>query len=159
MVTLDQIRSSNARIVDCLPTSMVAVFAGGTSGIGEATMKEFAKRTSQPRIYFIGRSEQTARHIENELRSLNPAGDYRFIKADLSLLHDVDRVCQEIRSQEPRINLLFLTSGTLITGRGKWRYLILQSSLGLLKCIIYRDEGEDTLFHCLDLLRPHPLNC
>jgi len=119
MVTLDQIRTSNARIVDCLPTGMVAVFAGGTSGIGEATMKEFTKRTSQPRIYFIGRSEQAARHIKNELRSLNPAGEYHFIKADLSLLQDVDRVCREVRSQESRINLLFLTSGTLITGRGK----------------------------------------
>jgi NADP-dependent 3-hydroxy acid dehydrogenase YdfG len=101
---------------------MVVVFAGGTSGIGETTMRQFAKHAVQPRIYFVGRSEKAAARLTAELTTLNPAGKYRFIKADLSLLQNVDDVCREIKTEESRINLLFLTTGTLITGRGKPRF-------------------------------------
>ncbi|SPQ24016.1 19460085-89d4-48b6-a52a-c20ba3e10e4d [Thermothielavioides terrestris] len=117
MVSLEQIRASNARIPECLPAGMVVVFAGGTSGIGETTMRQFAKHAVQPRIYFVGRSEKAAARLTAELTTLNPAGKYRFIKADLSLLQNVDDVCREIKTEESRINLLFLTTGTLITGR------------------------------------------
>ena len=118
MVTLEQMRASNARIPECLPAGLVAVFVGGTSGIGETTMKQFAKHTVQPCIYFVGRSERAAARILLELRSLNPAGRYFFIRADLSLLRNVDDVCREIQNREPLINLLFLTPGTMITGKG-----------------------------------------
>jgi short-subunit dehydrogenase len=118
MVTLDQMRSSNARIPDCLPPGVVAVFVGGTSGIGEATMKQFAKHAVQPRIYFVGRSERAAVRITAELTELNPGGQYHFIPADLSLLQNVDEVCYEIKSHETLINLLFLTPGTMVTGKG-----------------------------------------
>jgi short-subunit dehydrogenase len=119
MVTLEQMRSSNARIAECLPAGLVAVFVGGTSGIGESTMKQFARHAIQPRIYFVGRSERAGAHIMAELASLNPSGKYRFIRADLSLLQNVDDVCREIKSREALINLLFLTPGTVITGKGK----------------------------------------
>jgi short-subunit dehydrogenase len=118
MVNLEQMRASNARIRECLPPGLVAVFAGGTSGIGETTMKQFAKHAVQPRIYFVGRSERAAARITAELTSLNPAGKYRFIRADLSLLQNVDEVCREIKTREPLINLLFLTPGTMMTGKG-----------------------------------------
>ncbi|KAK3290515.1 uncharacterized protein B0H64DRAFT_350513 [Chaetomium fimeti] len=117
MVTLEQMRSSNARIPEALPAGMVAVFAGGTSGIGEATMKLFAKHAVQPRIYFIGRSERAAVRIIEELTTINPAGQYHYIQADLSLLQNVDEVCHDIKSHESLINLLFLTPGTMVTGR------------------------------------------
>ncbi|KAK4244099.1 hypothetical protein C7999DRAFT_17621 [Corynascus novoguineensis] len=117
MVTLEQMRSSNARIPDCLPPGVVAVFAGGTSGIGEATMKQFAKYAVEPRIYFIGRSERAAVRITDELVTINPKGQYHFIQADLSLLHNVDEVCYEIKRHESLINLLFLTPGTMVTGK------------------------------------------
>lgn len=118
MVSLQQIQASNARI-NTLAPGLVAVFVGGTSGIGEATMKEFAKHAFQPRIYFIGRSEEAAARITIELESLNPGGQYHFIKADISLLRNVDNVCLDIQSRESLINLLFLTSGTAVTGIGK----------------------------------------
>ncbi|KAK3904487.1 hypothetical protein C8A05DRAFT_42431 [Staphylotrichum tortipilum] len=119
MVTLEQMRDSNSRIPECLPASLVAVFVGGTSGIGESTMKQFVKHTVQPRVYFVGRSERAATRITAELTSLNPAGEYTFIRADLSLLENVDSVCHEIKSREPLINLLFLTPGTIITSSMK----------------------------------------
>lgn len=53
MVSSESIRASNAqgdRIKD-----FVAVFVGGTGGIGESTAKEVFKRTVRPRIYILGR--------------------------------------------------------------------------------------------------------
>lgn len=119
MVSLEQMRLSNARIPACLPPGLVAVFVGGTSGIGESTMKQFAKHTDQPRIYFVGRSERAAARILAELVALNPTGEYHFIRGDLSLLQNVDDICREIKSREPLINLLFLTAGSMVTTKGK----------------------------------------
>ena len=119
MVTLEQMRASNARIPRCLPPGLVAVFVGGTSGIGESTMKQFAKHTVRPRIYYIGRCERAAKRIAGELHAINPTGTYHFIKADLSLLRNVDEVSRDIKERENSINLLFLTPGTLITGKGE----------------------------------------
>lgn len=118
MVSLEQMRASNARIPHSLPQGLVAVFVGGTSGIGETTMKKFAKHTVRPRIYFIGRSEQSAIRILAELQALNPAGEYHFLQGDVSLLQNVDDVCRELHTKETRINLLFLTCGTMVTSQG-----------------------------------------
>ena len=53
MVHIDTIRESNARGKKL--SGLVAVFVGGTGGIGESTAKEFFKRTTKPRAYIIGR--------------------------------------------------------------------------------------------------------
>jgi NADP-dependent 3-hydroxy acid dehydrogenase YdfG len=56
MVSLKDVQLSNSRIASELPSHLVAVFVGATSGIGEASLKKFAKYACQPRIYFVGRS-------------------------------------------------------------------------------------------------------
>ncbi|KAK4184684.1 hypothetical protein QBC35DRAFT_455021 [Podospora australis] len=114
MVYLAQIRISNRRIAEALPAGLVAVFVGATSGIGLTTMRQFAKHTRQPRVYFIGRSEEAAGRITAELQSLNPSGTYFYIPADISLLQTVDHVCFELKSRETSVNLLFLTPGTML---------------------------------------------
>ncbi|KAK4142521.1 uncharacterized protein C8A04DRAFT_13134 [Dichotomopilus funicola] len=129
MVTLEQMRASNARIPECLPAGLVAVFVGGTSGIGEATMKELAKHAVQPRIYFLGRSERAAVRITNELAAINPGGQYHFLQADLSLLQTVDEVCYELKGHEGVINLLFLTAGTMVTGKETPEHLYYPTAL------------------------------
>lgn len=55
MVSIETIRESNAqgRAIE----GLVAVFVGGTGGIGESTVKEFFLRTTRPKAYIIGRSE------------------------------------------------------------------------------------------------------
>ncbi|KAN0121808.1 hypothetical protein V8E51_000134 [Hyaloscypha variabilis] len=117
MVALEEMCESNARIASELPSGLVAVFFGATSGIGETTLKEFAKRVRQPRIYFIGRREVEGKRIEQELNVLNPGGEYHYRKCDASLLQNVDELCRYIMSKEPTINLLFVTVGTLISGK------------------------------------------
>jgi hypothetical protein len=56
MVTIEQVRTSNAQIVTSLPPGLVAVFVGATNGVEEATVKQFAKHTEscEPLIVLNG---------------------------------------------------------------------------------------------------------
>ena len=111
MVSLSVVRSSNSLISSALAPGLVAVFVGATSGIGEITLKKFAKYSRQPRAYFIGRSQDAADRIAAECKALNPEGEYIFIKADVSLVRVVDEVCKEIKAKEKLVNILFLSAG------------------------------------------------
>ena len=117
MVSISQVQASNALISSTFPSRLVALFVGGTSGIGETTLKKFAKYSHQPRAYFVGRSQTAADRIVAECKALNPTGEYTFIKADVSLLRIVDEVCKEIRAQEKSLNILFLSQGVMSIDR------------------------------------------
>jgi len=119
MVTVTEVQASNSQIKPTFPSGLVAVFVGSTSGIGAYAMKEFAHRASKPRIYFVGRSQESADQIMTELKSLNPGGEYLFLQADTSLMYNVDDVCRQIKSRETSINVLFLSQGTLKFGACK----------------------------------------
>lgn len=118
MVSLTDVQHSNANIANALPSGLVAVFVGATSGIGEASLIEFARSARSPRAYFIGRSQEAAARITAECRQLNPEGEFIFIKADVSLIRNVDDVCRELKNKEKAIDLLFLSCGTLRPGEG-----------------------------------------
>lgn len=111
MVALDIVKASNATLVKELPPNLVAVFVGGTSGIGEITLKLLAKHATKPRIYIVGRSAENAERIIAECRGLNKDGEYIFVQKSLSLLKAAEELCEEIKSKEKSINLLFLTIG------------------------------------------------
>ncbi|KAF4956526.1 hypothetical protein FGADI_3805 [Fusarium gaditjirri] len=113
MVSLSQVQQVNASAASKLPVGLVAVFAGATAGIGETALKAFAKHTAQPKIYYIGRSQEAGDRLQNELKELNSKGEYVFIKKDMSLLKNVDEVCRDIKSKERVLNVLFLSQGTL----------------------------------------------
>lgn len=115
MVALTDVQSSNSRVTSALPPGLVAVFVGATSGIGETSLKQFAKHSRQPRVYFIGRSQEAGDRIAAECKTLNSEGEYIFIKADTSLLCNVDDVCRDIKNKEKAVNLLFLSTGSLIS--------------------------------------------
>lgn len=119
MVSLSAVQASNARIASTLPSGLVAIFVGATNGIGETTLKQFAKHTRRPRVYFIGRSDEAGNRIAAECKALNAEGEFAFIKADTSLIRNVDSICQDIRRKEKAINLLFLSTGTLVPGIGR----------------------------------------
>ncbi|KAI0468551.1 hypothetical protein F4859DRAFT_524466 [Xylaria cf. heliscus] len=117
MASLQAIRDSNALIATSLPSGLVAVFVGATSGIGETTLRNLVKQTHKPRIYFIGRRETEGKRIQAELEKINSEGKYHYLKYDVSLLKNVDEACRYIQSRESTINVLYLTSGTLISGK------------------------------------------
>ncbi|PRP76370.1 putative short-chain dehydrogenase/reductase [Planoprotostelium fungivorum] len=118
MCSLQEVRESNDRILQDAPSHLVAVFLGGTSGIGEATLKALANHAIQPRIYLIGRSQEAAERIKAECRTLGPKGyegraEIIFIQTDASLIKNLDGISEQIRDKESQINLLVLSCGTL----------------------------------------------
>ena len=121
MVSLATVRSSNALVSSKLPAGLVAVFVGGTSGIGEISLRTLVKYTSKPRIYIVGRSQDAADRISEESKALNPNGEFIFLKADVSLVRVVDEVCKEIKAREKFINLLFLSAGVARMDRSRMR--------------------------------------
>ncbi|KAG9231317.1 hypothetical protein BJ875DRAFT_123238 [Amylocarpus encephaloides] len=89
------------------------MIVGGTSGIGEFTLKAFVQNTISPRVYIVGRSAPAAERIIEECKSLNADGKVEFIPANVTELAEVDRVCQEIENREKKINLLVQSQGNL----------------------------------------------
>ncbi|BAE60554.1 unnamed protein product [Aspergillus oryzae RIB40] len=117
MVSLATVRAHNASLKS-LGSGLVAVFVGGTSGIGLYTVREFARYTVSPTVYLVGRNEAQAKQVIQELSLINPHGKFQFIKTDASLLCGVDSACEVIQRRESRINLLFLSCG-IFTMKGR----------------------------------------
>lgn len=86
---------------------------GATSGIGESTLKQWCRHTIKPRVYVVGRSQDAADRIFSELKTIQPETEANFIRKDLTLIKNVDEVCEEIKAKESKLNLLFMTPGTL----------------------------------------------
>ena len=91
----------------------ICSLAGATSGIGESTLKQWCRETRKSRVYFVGRSKDAADRIHSELKTIQPDTEARFIQKDLTLLKNVDEVCEEIKAKESKLNLLFMTPGTM----------------------------------------------
>ncbi|CAG8242600.1 unnamed protein product [Penicillium salamii] len=111
MVAISTVRGHNSSITRLYGPSLVAVFVGGTSGIGETTARAFVQNTQSPRVYLIGRDQKRASEIIEDLRRVNPQGRVHFIKTDVSLLGEVDDTCRIIQQKESKVNLLFLSPG------------------------------------------------
>jgi NAD(P)-dependent dehydrogenase (short-subunit alcohol dehydrogenase family) len=125
MVQIDVVRSCNSTLVKTQP--LVAVFVGGTSGIGELTIRALAATHSNQgkglRLYIVGRNADAAQKTISECTRVCPGGNFRFVQAeDLALLEDVDKVCAEIiRIEEDenanggtaRVDLLVMTQALL----------------------------------------------
>lgn len=86
---------------------------GGTSGIAESTAQQFCRHAEDPTVILIGRNTDAAARIITELKDIAPAGTYSFVQKDVSLLENVDEACEVIKTQANKINLLFMTSGTM----------------------------------------------
>ncbi|KAJ6017357.1 hypothetical protein N7451_000736 [Penicillium sp. IBT 35674x] len=114
MVSLETVRQNNSGLKGFGP-NLVAVFVGGTSGIGEATARAFIRETESSRVYLVGRNETQASKIIEELRQINPDGQISFVKCEAARLHSVDEACKSIQEKEEKVNLLFMTAGMMTT--------------------------------------------
>ncbi|KAH0337340.1 hypothetical protein KCU81_g8145, partial [Aureobasidium melanogenum] len=118
MVSLESIRTSNLEASNL--ENLVAVFVGGTHGVAESTIRELFMRTTTPRAYIIGRSQEKAENLCKELEDLNPGSKAIFINKDISVLKNVDDVCLELQHREKKINILFLSAGYMsLSGRNE----------------------------------------
>ena len=129
MVTLEAVRSRNAQLLQSRQP-FVAVYVGGTAGIGEYAVRALAANYAKhgqetgPRVYVVGRNVKAATKIIADCRTTCPSGEFNFVKAEnLSLLKDVDRVCDEIIQAEKaradgtgRVDFLMQTQGYLSFG-------------------------------------------
>lgn len=115
MVAVSVMRQSNALIATSLPPHPVAIFVGGTKGIGAHALRGFAKHAADlsPKIYVVARQSAAGDAVIEECRSLCPKGTFDYIKADASLMREVDRVCKDIAAKEKSVNLLVMSQGTL----------------------------------------------
>lgn len=133
MVQIKVAKSANTALA--AGQSLTAVFPGGTSGIGEFTIRTLASYYGGTehvlRVYIVGRNQDAADKLISDCRRTCPHGDFRFVKAlDLSLLRDVDRCCDEVIQVEndedanrpARIDLLVLSHADLHLGGRRGTY-------------------------------------
>ncbi|KAL4995531.1 hypothetical protein BDV10DRAFT_202899 [Aspergillus recurvatus] len=112
MISFQAVRAHNASLKS-LGAGLVAVFVGGTSGISLSTALSLARHTISPKIYLIGRSIPAAESAIRSIKALNPSAEPVFLPSDISLLKNVDRVCEQITKREKYVNILFMTPGYL----------------------------------------------
>ncbi|KFA54049.1 hypothetical protein S40293_09840 [Stachybotrys chartarum IBT 40293] len=110
MVAIQAIRESNARIAE-LPSGLVALFLGATSGIGQSALIQFAKYAVRPRIYVVARPTSPTTALLDELHKSNCEGIYTVIQKDVSLIRETSDVVEFIKSRENKLDLLFESIG------------------------------------------------
>ena len=114
MVNIKDVRKSNLAFkLSGHASGLVAVFVGATSGVGMGTLKQFAKYATAPKVYVIGRSKTGATPLLNDLKALNPEATFEFIETEISLIKNVDLACDEIKSKEKKVDILFMSPGYL----------------------------------------------
>ncbi|KAK3714775.1 hypothetical protein LTR37_007509 [Vermiconidia calcicola] len=139
MDRISTIRDSNAQC-KCLD-GLVAVFVGGTGGIGESTATEFFMRTTRPRAYIVGRNEEKGLRLVKFLQELNLEGQAFFIQKDISLLREVDELCEELKQRESKIHCLFLSAGYM-TLKGRMETV---EGIDRKMCVNYYGRAKCTL--------------
>ncbi|TDL26766.1 NAD(P)-binding protein [Rickenella mellea] len=101
----------------------VAVFVGGTSGIGQGMAEAFNRHTKgNAHIVLVGRNRDAAETIISKMKSAageSGTASYEFVSCDVSLISNVKRSAAEIFSRHPKINFLVLSSGFMSTTRSE----------------------------------------
>ena len=85
-------------------SAKIALVTGGTSGIGLASARELASQGAT--VYITGRRQE---EIDAAVALIGPAACG--IRADASILSDLDRVFSTIASESGRVDVLFANAG------------------------------------------------
>ncbi|KAF4618763.1 hypothetical protein D9613_009750 [Agrocybe pediades] len=116
-LSLPKIRSSNAEIVRVFKYPPVAVFVGGTAGIGEGMVYTLAKHTNgNSNIIIVGRNKAAAEEILASLPPAPPGVKREFIQCDATLMKNISATTKDILSRYPKINYLVMTTGIMALG-------------------------------------------
>ncbi|KAF7351983.1 hypothetical protein MVEN_01160500 [Mycena venus] len=140
MPSLSAVRAFNAAFSPSY--TPVAIFVGGTSGIGQGMAEAFARHTKgNAHIVLVGRSRTAAESIIATFPNPTvPGVKHEFVECDITLMKNVHRVAGELRARIPKINFLVLTPGVMtMNGRneteegidrklavhyyGRWRFI------------------------------------
>ena len=123
---LAQVKSSNTAHLASYATPVpkngpkgapVAVFIGGTSGVGEGMARAFAKYTKgNASIVIVGRNREAGERILSELEKPTGSEDKvtrLFVQCDVSLMRNVVATAQRLTSVLSKINYLVISTGFL----------------------------------------------
>ena len=112
MVSFRDIQASNALISDA-NAPRVAVFVGGTSGIGKFTLRALVEKRTSVRVYLVGRksARESSDVFIQEMKAINPKAEIVWVEGEVALLSETKRVCEIIKSKEKTIDLIFITLG------------------------------------------------
>ena len=108
------VRASNADFKSSYPP--VAVFVGGTAGIGQGMVERFAHLTKgNSSIIIVGRNRQAADTIFASLPPPSSPGTVarEFIQCDATLMSNVHATSQEILKRYNKINYLVISAGMM----------------------------------------------
>jgi NAD(P)-dependent dehydrogenase (short-subunit alcohol dehydrogenase family) len=83
----------------------IALITGGTSGIGLATAKRFAKEGAF--VFITGRREEELSAAVKDI-----GGNVAGIQGDVSKLSDLDRLYERIKREKGKIDIVFANAGT-----------------------------------------------
>src|ERR1700722_13596864 len=93
----------------------VVVITGGTSGIGQVAAERLASMGA--RIVLVARSKSRGEAALGRLHQIGSSQAHRVHYGDVSRLADVHRLAAEIRSAEPRIDVLINNAGAMFGKR------------------------------------------
>jgi NAD(P)-dependent dehydrogenase (short-subunit alcohol dehydrogenase family) len=115
MPNLASIRASNLKLGSSLPYHPVAVFVGGTSGIGAGMARAFARhRNGDAHIVLVGRNRAAAEEIIASFPAPASKGaKYEFVECDVMLMKNIRRTTEDLRQRLPKVNFLVLSPGIL----------------------------------------------
>ncbi|TFK90027.1 NAD(P)-binding protein [Polyporus arcularius HHB13444] len=118
MPALAAVRAANAAFSPAY--FPVAVFVGGTSGIGRATAEAFARYTKgNAHIVIVGRNKSAADEIIASFpKPTKPEAKHEFVPCDAFLMRNVQATTTSLRERLPKINFLVLSPG-LFNFRGR----------------------------------------
>jgi retinol dehydrogenase-12 len=91
------------------------LITGGTSGIGEITARELARKGAT--VVVVGRSRQRCDATIARIREATGSESVAAMVADLSAQAEVRRLAQEFRSQCPKLDVLINNAGAIFTKR------------------------------------------
>jgi NAD(P)-dependent dehydrogenase (short-subunit alcohol dehydrogenase family) len=86
----------------------VVLITGGTSGIGSAAARAFAR--AEAKIVLVGRRAERGEQVMQELRA--EGAEVRFVKADVSVASDVERLIGETVAGYGRLDAAFNNAAT-----------------------------------------------
>jgi len=130
MPSLAEIRASNSAFTHS--SHPVAVFVGGTSGIGEGMARVFAEHTKgDSDVIIVGRNRASAENIfsilpmptstsTSDSDKSTPARE--FVQCDVTSMTNVQEATRSILTKYPKINYLVMSPGIMtLAGRDETR--------------------------------------
>ncbi|EJU04842.1 NADP-binding protein [Dacryopinax primogenitus] len=116
MPTWQAVRAANATYHPSFRP--VALFVGGTSGLGQATAESLARYTnSNVHIILCGRNKEAAEKIIASLPQTE-GSKYEFVKCEATMMDEIAKVSADLRERLPKLNYLFLSQG-ILTMKGR----------------------------------------